>query len=234
MSHAGRQFRVARGFTLLELLVAVAMVAVIALALSACLHIAFSATDRAHAAIQPSHDAELAMEFLRNDFQNACIPSPPFLGSYVPFQGVNQMGSHGGEADDVLFFSTADARDHTVANGEIKLIELTTEVAAGSTDTVLVRRVTRNLLSPNSSPTVDEEILCRGVAGFSVNYFDGSSWYNSWGTTDSATPTPVAVQVTLTLNRAAGSPQAQPFQFVRVFNLACTPPSNDVLNMGGL
>ena len=81
---------------------------------------------------------------MRDDIQNACIPSPPFFGagvafgpfsqSGVPFQGVNQMGNRGAEADDVLFFSTAEARDHGNANGEIKLVELTTEPDPGGSN----------------------------------------------------------------------------------------------------
>ena len=89
-----------------------------------------------------------------------------------------------------------------------------------------MRRVTRNLLSPSDTPVVDQEIFCRGVAGFSVDYYDGTTWYNSWGTTDDTGPTPVAVQVTLSLNRPGSSAQAAPVQFVRIFNLACTAPGN--------
>lgn len=206
-----------RAFTLLELVVAMAMVAVLATSLYASLRIAFKAKASAEAAVEPPRTAELAMEFLRDDLQNAIGPNGVLAGSFVGTDGTDDRGR---SADDLTFYSTADGPDHVDANGEIKGVELTVTQQPGSSDHVLVRRVIRNLLS-QMAVTPDEEVLCRGVGGFNLRYFDGTNWQDSWDSTQENT-LPAAVEVTLQLDRPAGAPDARPLQFVRVFPISCS------------
>ena len=64
------------GFTLIELIVAMGMVAILSVSLYASLRIAFRARESAEKAIEPARTAELAMEFIRSDLQNAMTPNP--------------------------------------------------------------------------------------------------------------------------------------------------------------
>jgi prepilin-type N-terminal cleavage/methylation domain-containing protein len=217
-------FRPCRGFTLLEVVVAMAMVAILVVPLYTSMRFAYQTRARADVAIEPARTAELAMEFIRNDIQNTLVPSAPLLNTFNAYEGV---------ANDVVFFSTSDARDHVSANGEVKRIELTVETPPGSSEPALVRRVTRNLLTA-IVPTPDDEILCRGVANFSLEYFDGTQWNPTWDSTQETSVTPVAVRVTLELDRVDGQGKTRKMQFERIFSLACTAPIDNSLNLGGM
>jgi len=63
------------GFTLIELVLALALVAMVALTLFQSMKIAFKATSVADAVIVPSRSADLAMEVIANDLQNAVTPN---------------------------------------------------------------------------------------------------------------------------------------------------------------
>jgi len=213
------------GFTLLELVVALLMVAILAGSLYLSLMSAFKAKTSAEKAIEPSRTAELAMEFIRNDLENALVPHDPstFTSEFQylsgTFEGTDNTNS-GADAGDLTFYSTADMRDHQTANGEIKEVELTLEVPNGTTQRCPVRKCSRNLLS-ETTVTPDEEILCRGVVGFSLRYFDGSNWDTEWDSTAEDNTLPAAVEVTMTLDR--GTPQEPHLlKYVRVFPMACS------------
>ena len=215
------------GFTLLELIVAMAMVAVLVTSLYASLRIAFKAKKSAEDAVEPPRTAELAMEFLRGDLQNTIGPTGLLAGSFVGSHGTDDRGRN---ADDLIFYSTADAADHPSANGEIKNIELTVTQQPGSSDHVLVRKVTRNLLSQTAA-TPDEEVLCRHVGGLSLRYFDGTQWQDTWDSTQESDTLPAAVEVTLELDRPIDSSDARTLRFVRVFPISCSTAAQ--ANTGG-
>jgi prepilin-type N-terminal cleavage/methylation domain-containing protein len=236
-----------RGFTLLELVLALGMVAILALSLYASMKAAFSATASADAAIEPARTADLAMELVGADLQNAMPPNTTIdtnttttivMGSSGsetgalagPFEGTQGQGTGTSGADDLLFFTTSDAPQYADANGEIKEVELTLDTPKGSTQQCLVRKVTANILSTQQI-TPDEEILCRGVSGFTLQYFDGTQWNTTWDSTQEENQLPAAVQVTLTLDRKYNNGQTHAITYTRVFTLACsTIAQNPVSN----
>jgi hypothetical protein len=112
------------------------------------------------------------------------------------------------------------------ANGEIKQIEITVVTEATTGDHVLVRRVVRNLFT-QLTPAPDEEILCRGVNSFTVTYFDGTNWLNTWDSTQEDNQDPVAVQVILELERKQPNGQSLFPRYTRVFNLSCSNAIED-------
>jgi prepilin-type N-terminal cleavage/methylation domain-containing protein len=232
--------RQSRGFTLIELIVAMGMVAILSVSLYASLRIAFHAKDSAEKTIEPARTAELAMEFIRNDIDNALspnaaivaaitagttptIPPPALAGSFV---GTDGKDGRGRDADDLVFYSTSESPLHATGSGDIKMIELAVVQPQGSNDYVLVRRVTPNLLA-STTPNPDEEVLCRGVGGFNLRYYDGTDWLDSWDSTQQDTQgnvgtIPSAVEVTVQLDRLSNSGQMQSFRYVRIFPLSCS------------
>jgi type II secretion system protein J len=210
------------GFTLLELVVAMSMVAVLAVSLSESMHVAFKAVSSADAAVEPSRTASIAMDFLGQDLQNALPPGTVLAGT---FEGTQGQDSRGHENDDLIFFSTADSPQHVDANGETKQVELTMEQTPDG-DWVLVRRVIRNLLS-QTQVNPDEEVLCRGVSSFTLQYSTGSQWNTTWDSTQEDNTIPAAVQVTLELQRADTKGVMQTMRYTRVFALGCSTASTD-------
>jgi prepilin-type N-terminal cleavage/methylation domain-containing protein len=109
------------GFTLLELLVALAMAAIIAVALYSTLRIAFKADASARAAVEPVRTAELALSLLRSDIEGALPPKSISLdgttgsqtdGTIVPstlagpFLGTPGGGLNANDADYLEFYTT--------------------------------------------------------------------------------------------------------------------------------
>lgn len=230
------------GFTLIELVLALAAAALLATSLYASMKIAFNAQAAAVAAVEPSRTADLAMEYIRDDLQNAMPPHdpssftpPPYLYLAGSFEGQNTGGVSGSDAD-MVFFSTSSMKQHPSANGEIKQIELTTTTPNGTKEKCLVRRAARNLTTETQPPPYDEEVLCRGVDSFSARFFDGSNWNDFWDSTQT-TPNelPVAVEITIVLNRpVAGQHDKKLIRFTRVFQLSTSTAAEDADTTSGL
>jgi hypothetical protein len=96
------------------------------------------------------------------------------------------------------------------------------------TPPVLVRRVTRNLL-PTTEPEVEEEILCRDVRSFTVKYFDGTTWQDSWDSEAMGDVLPAAVEMTLETLIPGGRPGREPrvYRMTRMIPLICAKPATD-------
>ncbi len=228
------------GFTLIELVLALSMVAILSVSLFTSVRIAFRAQASAQASIEPVRTAGLAMDALRQDFENALPQGDNLAGA---FTGTTTIDPAGNPSENVILYTTAASPEHDSANGEIKRVELTVIRAADLTsqppqtssqdsDLVLVRRVVRNLLT-SFEVTPDEQVICRGVTAFSVRYFDGTQWLDD---VDGAqlNALPVAVEVTLELQRplASGGDVGGTVRSTAVFRLACSTLSSSGLSGG--
>lgn len=224
----------ARGFTLIELTLSMAMVAMLALSMYTALQVAQQARRNGTASVEQTRAISIAAEVIRQDFESVLPPTGQLAG---PFVGIRQMGANasGGDADQVEFFSIGQDEpvpaDHALGEG-IRKIQLLvrTDVAPP----VLVRRVTRNLL-PQVEPRVEEEVICRDVRSFSVKYFDGLAWQENWDSTTLGDVLPMAVAVTLEVNDpTATTPESAVRRMTRVFPLSCAKPVDPLSAMGGL
>src|SRR4030042_1432367 len=90
-----------KGFTLLELLVALALMDVIAMALFSSMYIATKAKESSTSAINPYRRVIPTFEFLRKDLNCATKPTGLFAG---PFQGYSDTGLNGCDADVISFY----------------------------------------------------------------------------------------------------------------------------------
>jgi type II secretion system protein J len=216
----------ARGFTLIELVVALSMVVIIAASLSSTLWLAYHATQRTEAAVNPSRQAAIMMDYLAPDFQNALQAGSATTTLIGNFEGTQAQDDRGHEADDVIFFATTESPQHAYANGEVKQIEITVEHLTGTNDYALVRRVTRNLTAQIQAAP-DEEIICRGVSSFTLQYFDGSNWDTTWDSTQEDKTIPAAVQVKVELQDPNASPTAIPVTRERIIPLLCSTAAVD-------
>ena len=224
------------GFTLIELTLSLAMVAMLALSMYTALSVAQLARRNGTANVEQMRSVTIAAEVLRHDFESVPPPTGTFAG---PFVGIHQAGGStaGGDADQLEFFSIGEDEpiraDYPMAEGIRKIQFL---IRPEATPPVLVRRVIHNL-KPTVEPVAEEEIICRDVRSFSVRYFDGLAWQESWDSTTLGDVLPMAVSITLEVNDpTATNPQqaqANVRRITRVFNLSCAKPVDPLAALGG-
>lgn len=226
-----------RGFTLLEIIVASAVMSVIAITLFAALRLTYRARNSALAAVAPARSAQIAMDLVRQDLESALPPSGVLAGAFLGQFGIDSANASsiefycvGGDSSALLGVNSArtggaggmrDDRDPTLIGG-IRRINLLVRPAPDGRSNILVRQTTRNLLSPTFVEP-EEEVLCRGVRAFTLRYFDGFSWQDEWDSTAVADMLPMAVEVTLELDTPSATHIAapQPYRVTRILYMAC-------------
>jgi type II secretion system protein J len=225
--------RAQRAFTLIELVLAMALVSMLAASLYASMHIAYQAKRTAERAVAPVRSAAIAADLLSQDLQCALPPTGVLAG---PFTGSASDGGSlpgGGEADVLDFYCVGEdcppnQQTQPMQEG-IRHVELA--VRTDVDPPVLVRRIDRNLLASQQQDP-EEEILCRGVRLFQVRYYDGTTWYDEWDSTANNDSLPVAVQISLELQMdpaQSGSQQQDSgsgsvYRVTRVIQMSCVTP----------
>jgi type II secretion system protein J len=216
MSSRARQ---RRAFTLLELLVATGMIAVLAGSLYATLHIAFRARRSALAAVEDVRKAEWALELIRGDIESTVVPRGILAGAFL---GEDAADSTGRPNDALMLHCTADASRATEGTGDIRMVEFACVADEDGEGMVLLRRVTLHLLATKIEEPA-EEALCRGVHSLNLRYFDGTEWLDGWDAGMQDNQLPLAVEVTLELMpEYATSTDERGYWSSRVFRVPCS------------
>ena len=171
MNYLSRQS--VKGFTLLELLVAMSIMAVITTAMYSTLYIAFRAKDSLENAVAPYADINAVFDIIRSDLICAVDPSMNLAGPFVGLESATNDNS------SISFFTS----NYMSGNDEIACDIYQTEYSLEKYDQwegyALVKNSATNLLS-QSEVQAKTEILCRGIKSFEIEYYDGVSWTTSW------------------------------------------------------
>ena len=172
------------GFTLLEMLIAAGLVALVAAVLYSGLSIGFIAKKTAARAVENLHRGLRATELLQADVRSAVVPGGTLAGDFIATAGTN-AGSASASTDILSFYSAAMDIEPDTGIGDIKRIEYVCE-PSGNDGMTLVRLVTTNLLPVGGvTPVPKREVIARGLCNFTVRYSDGLVWYDTW---DSSLP----------------------------------------------
>ena len=207
------------GFTLLEMLVATAMTAVLAGSLYGTLHVAFKARRSAYAAVEQVRKVELALEMIRADLESAVVPRGILAGEFL---GEAASNSAGRPSDTIVLHTVADGARDKEGTGDIRMVELACQPDEDGQGQALLRRVSVRLLATQVEEPSDE-VLCRGVRSFSLRYFDGIEWQDGWDSGMQDNVLPLAVEVTLELvNEDSVDADQGGYWSSRVFRLPCS------------
>jgi type II secretion system protein J len=211
------------GFTLLEVLVATALIAVISVTLYASLSTAFKARRSALAATSDVRRTDLAMELLSADVRSAVVPNGTLAGTFV---GEDYRDSSGGDSDLLTFCCTTPSPEPGVGIGDIRKVQFGCEPSADGRSQILYRLTTTNLLSPKDVEP-QREVLCRGVAAFNLRYYDGT-WQDYWDSTELSNVLPYVIEVTIELvDPNPRSATGGGYRTSQLLILPCAPvPSN--------
>ena len=199
------------GFTLIEVLLALTISAVVLITISMAFTGALRLRDRSEANLEQSLPAEHAMDLIRRDLKNAVAPGFMIAG---PLQsGAFQGGVDANEG--IQIYTTTGLITPKEPWAEIQKVsyglQSSSESTNGSKD--LIRAVTRNLLATGPEDE-DDQFVMSGVQSLTFSYFDGSQWLDTWDDT-TQTNLPFAVRVNLQLAAPdSDSPQPKPVQLL--------------------
>jgi len=207
-----------RAFTMLELLVAMALMVVIASCLYTALYTAFRAKRSALSAVEPTSSAINAIELIKQDTYGVLPPGGILAGAFI---GNDSLGVNGVDADSLEFYTTSE-NDHPVGGlGKIELV-LEEDTDYDRENYRLVRRITTNLLSPRAIDP-EEQVLCRNVKSLNLRYFDGDNWLDEWDSTADANSLPLAMEIDIQVlyNTNGSNKESQIRRLSQSFAIPC-------------
>lgn len=188
-----------KGFSLLELLVAMTLMVVTASCLYTALYTGFRAKRSAQFAVEPTTRAINAIELIKQDTYGILPLGGSLAGSFI---GTDSSDTKGKDTDSLEFYTTHIHSDDDQLVGGLGKIELLLEddddedvFEEEREGYKLVRNITTNLLS---SKTVDaeEQVLCRNVQSLNLRYYDEEDgWVDAWDSTEDANSLPLAIEI---------------------------------------
>ena len=203
MRHLPHPLQSVRAFTLIEMMLAIGIMAMVIAAMNAVFFSALRLRDHAASAVDAALPAQQATEILRRDLQGAMAPGGVLAGDFK-VGGVSEPNMS--QPVEIEMYTSTGTLRATEPWGDIQMVtyELkpsATRSATGSKD--LIRSVTRNLLS-TTTPAPEDQWLMSGVQDLHFSCYDGTQWQDSWDTTSSNTNLPLAVRVRIQLDGRHG------------------------------
>ncbi len=207
-----------RAFTLIEILLATAIFAIVLLSITTVFFAALRLRERTIAAVDGGLPLNRALGILRRDLQNAMPPGGPLAGSFRYGQGAGGLGSSsGGTAgssasaaqtvaanstsllqNGLDFYTTTGHLGPDAPWGEIQEVnyDLKTSSDPNAYGKDLVRTVNHDLLAV-AAQTPETQRLVGNVQSLDFSFWDGMQWRDTWDTTAGDTNLPLAVKVSL-------------------------------------
>lgn len=206
-------------FTLLELLVASTIVAVLAGALYSVFSSALHLRERAYATIERELPASAALNIIRRDLEGILVTT----GTQTVVLAGQMLGtanrSGGTDQDTLQCYTASGTMDERSPYpwGEVQKINyllMSTEMPDGEPGLGLVREVTRNILAPNV-PEPDQQWLLTGVQSLKFEYLNNQAWTDAWDSEANDNKPPVAVKVRIGMLPAGeNDPEPEPIELV--------------------
>jgi prepilin-type N-terminal cleavage/methylation domain-containing protein len=203
-------------FTLIELVLAIAVASIVLAAINAAFFSAVRLRETTLSAVDATVPAEQAITVLRRDLQCAMPPGGIMAGD---FKAGNVTSIGIGQTVSLEVYTATGALDENEPWGDVQRVtyELKDPADRSSPGKDLVRSVTRNILT-TGTPDIEDQWLMGNVQNLAFTCFDGTTWQNTWDTTDTSTMNtnlPVAVRVRIQLAGASsGGAASQPIELV--------------------
>jgi len=186
------------GFTLVEILVAVSIMALVLVVIHTAFFSVLRLRERTMDAIESSLPVEQALQTMQRDLANIVVSTNGTNGSlFGPLQTATPTNALPGQIGP-NFYTSSGELDGIVPWGNVERINylLTAPTnGAGGPGQDLVRAITRNLMPVTQTTQPDEKhTLLSGVQSLTFLYYDGTQWDTVWDTTQQ-TNLPVAIKV---------------------------------------
>lgn len=222
-----------RAFTLLEVVLAVAVTGIISAALFTSMSGAFKARRQVEENLLSKESARSAMTVIRADL--LCIPPAGGRISGV-FKGEDDAGPGNQDADLMSYITANPGLRSEQDLADLRQVQLRLLQSQEDSDHyVLARLVTGNLLA-RSTPEPTVQVLARRVVSLSLQYFDGGEWLSEWDSTLRENELPIAVQVVLVvapqLSRQPRSEQEKQSSYFTISQVFRLPAALDATTTG--
>jgi len=207
-----------RAFTLIEVLLAVGISAIVIVALGGVLFSALRLRERTQAALDEAMPVDQALVVIRRDLQ--CVVPPESNGILTGDFKAGSVTSLGiSQSVSVEMYTSTGVLGENEPWGDVQRVsyELKDSATRNASGKNLIRTVARNLLSP-ATVQVEDQPLLGGVESVKFLCFDGSQWLDTWdttGATSANTNLPVAVRVVIQMaENKNGGAALQPLQIL--------------------
>ena len=211
--------RKTQGFTLIEMLLAVAIFSIVLLAINAVFYSALHLERTTNRALDERLPLNQALAILRRDLQGAVQPNSNgvFICDFKSGASRSGLGASG-SASTLEFCTTTGVINDDVPWGDTQrvsyqLVEATDRTTTKGRD--LVRVITRNLL-PVTTEEVDEQWLMGNIESLEFLNYTGTDWRDSWDTTmgDTGLPQAVRVRIQLAANNPGNAFKREPLELL--------------------
>lgn len=209
-----RHGRSTRAFTLIEMLLAVAICAIVLVAINGVFATAVRLRDRTSEVVEEALPVTRALDIMHRDLQGTVGPGGFLAGDFKC--GASAMGARmglSGEAGSagLDFCTSTGVIDDKTQWGDIQEVfyELKAPTDRNQAGMDLVRCINRNLLA-TTTQTPDIQWLMGKVQTLQFDCYDGTQWRNTWDTSAGDTNLPVAVRIRIQLVARQGEGNVNP------------------------
>lgn len=187
-----------RAFTLLELLIAVSIFAIVLAAIYTVFYSALRLRNKTAAALDEALSLQHALLAMKRDLSNLVPPAGILSGT---LQTTVKTSMDGQVSPD--FYTATGTLDDLVPWGDVQKISYLLRASNnGGSGKELIRATTRNLLAIIQDPP-EEQSLLNGVENLTFSFYDGTQWQTSWdSTTQTNFPTAIKVEIQLARTNA--------------------------------
>lgn len=197
--------RAGPAFTLVEVLVAITVFAIIISAISGVFYAGLQLRNRTMDNLEKTMPLEFAFDSMHHDIANLVAPrngvGGTFFGPLMTDSPSNSLPNQVGPD----FYTSAGELDGIAPWGNVEKVDYVLATPTNNLPAVgkdLWRAVTHNLLPINPPAQPDEEqLILRGVQTLTFLYYDGTQWEAIWDTT-TQTNLPLAIKVQIQLTGA--------------------------------
>jgi type II secretion system protein J len=214
---SGQRHFTTRGFTLMEVMLALAVSAILLAAIGGIFFSAARLRERTTSMLDEALPMHQAIALLRRDLRGALPPGPGALPLAGDFK-CEALGGGIAEEDRLTLFTSSGSLNGNDPWSDIQ--EIVYELRDPVQRTTgpgkdFVRSVYRNLLTTGAAEP-DDQLLMSNVQSLSFECFDGQNWVNTWDTSLSNTNLPVAVRVKIlpSTDPSASIGAAQPYELL--------------------
>ena len=209
-----------KAFTLIEMLLAVAICAIVLVAINGVFATAVRLRDKTSDAIEESLPINRALDAMERDLRGAVGPGGFLAGDFKC--GAQAMGATmglSGEAGNagLDFFTSTGVIGDKAPWGDLQEVfyELKAPTDRNQAGMDLVRCVNRNLLA-TTTQTPEIQWLMGNVQNLQFDCYDGTQWQPTWDTSTGNTNLPVAVRIRISLVPKQGETEAdlQPLETI--------------------